>query len=1100
MRKLFLIMMTLIAVSLGLKAQSVTYHGTVLDAASNEPLIGATVMPVGGGQGAACDIDGNFTITVPAKVKKATVSYVGYTSKTVDLSNKMVVYLNASSASLDEVVVVAYGTQTKESLTGSVAVVGSKEIESRPVTSVTSALEGNAPGVQVNNTVGAPGSSPTIRIRGFNSINGSNAPLYVVDGIPFDGTIVDLNPADIESMSVLKDAASAALYGNRGANGVILITTKKAKNNGKVDVTLQVRQGMYTRGIPEYDRLNANEWMQTAFDAVVNGGVSSGVYATRQEAIDFYRGSFIDGYAKNNIYGVPNDQLYNAEGVFAPYRYQTDAEGTLITDAEGNPVAERVYNPLAAYTDLHWWDAVSNGAGYRQEYNVNAAGATDKFNVFASVGYLKENGYTINSDFERYNARINTNYNPTSYLRLGINLAATQQDSRALDLTSYGNVFQSQFMAPIFPYYAHDAEGNVIMENGEPKWNAASYLQNNNMAFLARHDKSNNNSTVVDGSAYGTIVLPYGFDFTVRGNMHRDKTNGWSYMNNLMGSALGFGLLQYSSAGINSYTFLQELNWSREYGVHHVDALLHHENQSYDETSSYAVAKDQEFPDIYNLSNFTNPSKIGGSIGEVRGESYLGRVRYNYMQRYFGEASFRRDGTSRFAPKNRWGNFWSVGASWVISKEKFMQDFTWVDYLKLRSAYGSVGNCISAGAYSYWSLYASHIPYSGLPTMIPAQLASDDVKWESTKTFDIALEGAVLNDRLGFSIGWFNKRNADLLFNVPKMPSAGAPGNTGGSPSILTNIGTMENYGWELSAYATVLRTPELEWRVSADATFLKNRVVSLPEHKMMDLGSYIREEGRSIYEFYLYPWAGVDQLTGQSLYEMDPSSYDYFSYDANNKLVFDQDKYDSKVKNAQDDGSLVVINGKNYTYKTEHAGRVISGTSLPTVYGSFGTNLGWKGLNASVLFTYGLGGKTNDSNYASLMSYGDAPGALHRDVLKAWTEAPEGMTADSPNRIDPNGTPQANTYTSLWNNGQSSRYLISSDYLVFKNLAVSYDLPLQWVRPLEVQNINLGVSVDNLFSLSKRTGMNPQMNFDGGQGAGYVTARVISFQLGVKF
>ena len=226
MRKLFLILMTLMVCTWTLSAQTHTYHGTVLDAANNEPLIGATVMPVGGGQGTAADVDGKFTLTVPANVTQATITYVGYKEQTVKLQNNMVVYLTSTSSNLDDVVVVAYGTANKESLTGSVAMVGTKEIEDRPVTSVTAALEGNAPGVQVNNSTGTPGSAPTIRIRGFNSINGSNTPLYVVDGIPFEGTIADLNPQDIESMSVLKDAASSALYGNRGANGVILITTK----------------------------------------------------------------------------------------------------------------------------------------------------------------------------------------------------------------------------------------------------------------------------------------------------------------------------------------------------------------------------------------------------------------------------------------------------------------------------------------------------------------------------------------------------------------------------------------------------------------------------------------------------------------------------------------------------------------------------------------------------------------------------------------------------------------------------------------------------------------------------------------------------------
>ena len=1077
-------MVSVMMCAIGLQAQNRTIHGTVLDASNNEPLIGATIMPVGGGQGTSADIDGNFTLTVPANVTKAKVSYVGYTAKTVDLKPDMTIYLDASSTSLDDVVVVAYGTATKESLTGSVAVVGSKEIEERPVTSVTAALEGNAPGVQVNNTTGTPGSEPTIRIRGFNSINGDNSPLYVVDGIPYNGSISDLNPADIESMSVLKDAASAALYGNKGANGVILITTKRAKNIGQIDVTFQVRQGMYTKGIPNYDRLGPNGWMQVAFDGVVNGLMSAVDGTTREQAIAEYQNSFISSYAKSNIYGVSQENMFDANGRFI-----------------GG-------NPLPGYTDLDWWDAVSVKSGYRQEYNVNAAAATEKYNVFASVGYLKEHGYTISTDFERFNARVTANYNPTSYLKFGINLAATQQEADFLANTndgSVGDIFNTQTMAPIFPYYEHDADGNIVYnENGEPVWNTASYLNGNNIGYSTRADKSRNSATVIDGSIYGTAVIPYGFELTVRGTMHRDKTQSFSYFNKEMGTGKGVGAYQNVSYDIRQHTFLQELTWAQDYGNNHVDALLHHENTTYYTASNYVYARNEVYPDIFNLSNYVSnsqyPAMIGGAIGETHDESYLGRVRYNWDQRYFGEFSLRRDGTSRFSKDNRWGTFWSVGASWVISKEKFMQNLMWLDYLKLRAAYGSVGNCMSAGAYSYWSLYSGNSNYDGEYNLIPAQLAAD-VKWEATKTFDIALEGSLFNDRLGFSIGYFHKNNSDLLFNETLASSVGTIGNSGYNPSVLMNIGSMRNTGWELAFNGDIIRNREFTWSLSLDATFLKNTVTKLPNHRITMPGNYIRKEGKSIYEFYLYPWAGVDQLTGQSLYLIDKNSYDYCQYNDNYELVFSEELYNQNIETARQTGELVEIDGKLYTTNYNYAGRVESGSSLPTVYGSFGTNLTWKGITLGALFTYGLGGQTLDSNYAGLMGIGNSPTALHEDLLKSWTAAPEGMTADSPNRIDPNGIPQVNTNRSGYNTFDSStRFLTSSSYLVFKNLNIGYDLPRKWVNALQMQGLNIGMSIDNLFTATKRTGMNPQQSFSGSQTNTFVTARVFSFQLTGRF
>lgn len=1082
MRKLFLLMISVIMCSVGLMAQTATYHGTVLDAVNDEPLIGATIMPIGGGQGVAADIDGNFVLTVPSNVKKAKITYVGYTEQTVDLKNNMVVHLASASTSLDDLVVVAYGTATKESLTGSVAVIGSKDIEDRPVTSVTSALEGNAPGIQVNNTVGVPGTDPQIRIRGFNSINGKNDPLYVVDGVPYHGSIADLNPADIESMSVLKDAASAALYGNKGANGVILITTKKAKSVGKVDVTLQIRQGIYTRGIPEYDRLSASEWMQVAYDSQVNGGVLSGAYPNLAQARAYYNQNFINSYANVNIFGVPDNELFNAKGQFVGGE------------------------PLPGYTDLNWWDAVRVKSGHRQEYNVNAAAATEKFNVFASVGYLKEHGYTVSTDFERFSGRLNANYNPVSYLKLGVNLSAAQQEQAIIgyESNSVTNPFNTMSMAPIYPYYQHDADGNIMYdENGQPIWNIVGYMQNDNVGFSSRANKSHGSSTLFDGSIYATAVIPYGFELTVRGTMHRDKNHSYEYTNNEIGSGIAYnGILANGYADYRNHTFLQELTWNQDYGLHHVDVLLHHENTTvYSEGSSYQLSN-QQFANNLNASNFSAFNYASGGITEVHDESYLGRARYNYNQKYFGEFSLRRDGTSRFAKNNRWGTFWSVGASWVISKEKFMQDLLWLNYLKLRAAYGSVGNCISANEYAYWALYAPFVTYDGVYTITPAQLAASNVRWEATKTLDVALEGSLFNDRFGFSIGYFNKHNSDLLFNQVLSASQGTIGNTGANPSVLTNVGTMQNIGWELAFNGDIIRTRDLVWSLSLDATFMKNKVLKLPGHQNVNNGINLLTEGKSVYELYLYPWAGVDQLTGKSLYEIDKSSPEFQSYNATTQTyAFNESLYNTQIEAARADGALVEHNGKLYTTKTTYAGRVLCGSAIPVVSGSFGTQFSWKGINLSALFTYSLGGKLVDSNYATLMSYSDQPSAIHVDALNAWKEIPAGMTADSPNRIDPNGVPQANTYWSQFSTvSTSTRFMTSADYLVFKNLNISYDLPQKWVNAIKLQNINIGVSMDNLFTATKRKGLNPQQSFNGSQGNYYVTPRVFSFQLSARF
>ena len=1108
MRKLFLILMTLMACSWSLTAQtSHTYHGTVVDGATNEPLIGATIMPVGGGQGVATDAEGKFTLRAPATVTKIRVTYVGYKEQTVSLQPNMVIHLHSTSSNLDDVVVVAYGTANKESLTGSVAVVGSKDIEDRPVTSVTAALEGNAPGVQVNNSVGYPGSSPSILIRGYNTINGVSSPLYVVDGVVFEGSISDLNPQDIESMSVLKDAASAALYGNRGANGVILITTKKAKTVGKVDVSLQVRQGMYTRGLPFYERMNANEWMQTYFDGMVNWDITD--YGdSRQDAIDYMRQYFFE-YANSNVYGKPATELFDSNGKFV-----------------GG-------NPLAGYTDLDWWDAVSR-TGYRQEYNVNAAGATDKFNVFASAGYLKENGYMLQTDFERFNGRINVNFQPVSYFKMGLNLAGMYTKSNAnitsKDAEGYvSNPFLVQDKAPVYPYYKHNEETGEVMYDevtGQPIWNTSSYLGSDgvNVAWTNRLDKKETTAAVIDASLFGTVVIPYGFELTLRGNIHRDKTNMWNYMNNLNGSGLApNGRLYQYDYDYRNHTFMQTLTWSHDYGLHHVDAFLNHENYKYTAGYHSVNVQNQVLPDIYSLSNFTETNPASQNTTQLTQESYLGRARYNYDQKYFLEASIRRDGSSYFEKDNRWGTFWSVGASWTISKEKFMRNLTWVNFLKLRAAYGSVGNNASAGAYAYYTRYSLE-NYGGIASVLPSTLASKNLKWEATKTFDIALEGSLFNDRFNFSVGYFNKRNTDLIFNVVKPLSGGTiydPNNAFGlNPSELQNIGTMQNIGWELSFGVDIIRNQDVKWNFNVDATFMKNKIIKLPEnHDMASNGWFL---GKSLGSIYTTTWNGVDRVTGQSLYEIDPNAISLTYWDENGVQHQNESQFLNYLANAANTGALYAVKeGDGYKYYTTtpaYATRKVQADAFPTVYGSFGTNFSWKGINLGLLFTYSLGGKVYDTTYAGLMGVGTSPAAVHKDVANSWTQKPEGVADHTVEAmpignygtfpvyiinnddIDPTLIPQVNAANTANNNAGSSRWLTDASYLVFKNLNVSYDLPSKWVNALKMQNINIGMSIDNLFTATKRKGMNPQYSFGGGQGKYYVPARVFSFQLNVKF
>jgi len=1088
MRKLFLTSMAVAAVVCAAQVQARTASGIVIDAGTGEEVIGATVMPIGGGQGVATDFDGKFTLNVPDNVKTARISAVGYKEQVVTLSASMRVELAPVASTLDDVVVIGYGTATKESLTGSVAVVGTKEIEERPVTNVATALEGNAPGVQVNSTTGAPGSSPSIVIRGVGTFTGTTSPQLVVDGVIFSGSLADINPADVESMTVLKDAASCAIYGVRGSNGVILITTKKAKSKGKAEVTLQVREGIYTRGLPEYDALTTDEWMGVMFQSRANELMSTAPakYPDRATANAYLKENFIDGYLQgHNIYNAPNNQVY---------------------DENGRVVA----SVLPGYTDLDWWDAVSR-TGFRQEYNLNLAAAADKYNLFASIGYLNEKGYMLKTGFERFNGRFNVNFEPTSYLRAGVNLNASyqvsQQDTRA-GSTATANPFATQFYAPIFGYYEHDAEGNIVYdENGKPQWNMRGLLNNRNVAYEMRKNQYEATGTVIDANAYATAIIPYGFELTIRGNMSRSYSHAYSYTNKWLGDAYPTGRLEDANAQDHYYTFMQNLNWHQQYGngdhMHSIDVVLGHENTAYYSAAQSVMKIDQVADDYYALDNFLQAQGVpSGNYGEGRTESYLARARYNYNNKYFAEASIRRDGADRFAKDNRWGTFWSVGAGWVFSQEKFMENLHWVNYAKLRFSYGSVGNYLGAPGLSFASQYVL-TNYSNQSLLVRATIGNPDLLWEAQKTLDIGIEGTLFNNRLNFSIGYFDKSSDDLIFDVATPMSLGNQPLTGTTMTIPTNIGKIANRGWELSFNGTIMQNDNFNWTASLDMTFLKSKICSLPYNDRDMANGYQRlSVGRSRYEWYLPTFVGVDQMTGKSLYSFEEDEFRYYyktltTYDDE----FITQLWEEQQANAA--STLVEINGKRYTTDGSYGTNAWQGTGLPTVYGSFGSQLTWKGINFGFLFTYSLGGKVYDAYYYNMMQVNGITSQYHKDVLNAWTGVPEGMTADSPNRINPDGVPVNDPTIVQKNNAPSSRFLTDASWLVLKNINISYTLPDAWTRAIQLQGVNVGFTIDNLFTVAGRKGLNPQMTYGGQQSndkPGYMTNRVFSFQLTARF
>ena len=1045
--------------SCGVAFAQTSVTGKVVASEDGEPVIGASIKVAGTNTGTVTDVDGNFSLNVPAG-SKLEITYIGMNPQTVKASSNMKIALTSDNKSLDEVVVVAYGTAKRQSITGSVSAVDAKEIENRISTSVTGALEGAAPGVQVNNSYGEPGASPKIHIRGVGTlVKDADQPLYVVDGTVFEGNIAELNPNDIESMSVLKDAASSALYGNRAANGVVLITTKRAKLSNKPTFNLQINQGVYSRGIGEYERLGVTQWMEQAWKSVKYGAMSNqGLDATA--AAQYATTHVIGDLVKRNIFDADDDKLF-------------DANGKLIA------------NRLSGYDDLDWEDAVER-TGYRQEYNMSAGITGDKYNVYTSAGYLNEKGYTLNSGYERFTGRINSKYNPTKWFETGLNLSGTVSNrsfNENAKESYYANPFYvTRYMAPVYPVYMHNADGSYALDaNGEKQYDTTSdYLENRNIAYEIRTDQDKSRRSVIDAQIYGKINLPYGFSALVKANVNNANTNRQTYNNpNIGDGATNNGRLSQYTYQYTNYTGQELLTWAQTYGKHSVDVLLGHENYSWQRKYSFLMNTNMAVDGNFTLGNFLNNSSTEGYNYDYKTESYLGRVRYNYDEKYFVDFSYRRDGSSKFAKDNRWGNFFSFGANWNVKKEDFMKNVDWVNDLRVRASYGEVGNDAGVDYYGYKALYYIN-KNAGDAALMKYTLAAPNIKWETTQTVDFGIEGKLFN-RLNFSIGYFDKRSKDLLFQVRMPLSAGSFAYDENMMNLAQyqNIGTISNRGFEIALSGDVIRKKDWTWNLAFDATTLKNKVIKLPGGKDILHGVQNYSEGHSAYEFYTYHFAGVDQMTGNSLYDLDATM----------------------EATAEAAGALVEINGTKYTTNTSYAERKWAGTALPSVYGSFGSTLRWKDLSLGLLFTYSLGGKVYDASYQSLMSPSSSSArAYHKDVLKAWDGVPEGMTETSANRIDPNGVPVFDPVLSTDNDATSDRWLTSGDYLIFKNINLSYNLPKALVKGWGLEGLTLKAGAENLFTLTSRKGLNPQYAFNGGSDDTYVSARVFNFGVSVTF
>ncbi len=1059
--------MTLIACTLSLSAQTRTYHGTVVDAANNEPLPGATVMPIGGGQGVATDIDGKFTLTVPSKVKEIQVSYVGYTSVKHALANNMLIKLESSSAALQDVMVVAYGTSTKEAFTGSAAVLDATQIENTQASNALNALSGRVAGVQLTNASGQPGSTtPTIRIRGISSLNAGNSPLVIVDGAPFPGDLNTINPSDIASMTLLKDAASNALYGARGANGVILITTKKGKR-GDGTVNVDVKWGANSRATQNYETItDPRQYYEIYYKSLYNFATANGM--SPEQSYQWAASNLV----ANNDYGLK-------------YQTYTAPEGQYLIGSNGkfNPAATpgylRTYRGETYYMMADNWLDAAYDTSLRQEYNVNVSNGNEKNSFYMSLGYLDNDGIVPNSGYKRLTGRLTADSQVKEWLKVGGSASYTHYSAKSMSEDGVSNSSVNIFaaatqIAPVYPLYMRDADGKIMVDaNGITRydygdglnggWDRPVYTNSNafSSAFL---DKNEYEGNAVNGSGFVEIRFLKDFKFTSNNSFNLDESRSTNLTNPYYGSyATSNGILtKYHTRSLN-YNFQQLLNWNHRFGHHDVTILLGHENYVNNYYYLYASRSNMFDPSNLELDGAVTSGNSGSYTTEYNNEGWLGRAQYNYDEKYFGSFSIRRDASSRFHPDHRWGTFWSAGAAWIISKEEWFRT-PWINLLKIKASYGEQGND-NINNYLYTNTY-NIVNGSGQPAATPATMGNPNISWEKNGNFNAGVEFELFNSRLNGSFEGFYRKTSDMLSWFTLPPSFGYTG-------YWANIGDMENVGIELDLQGVLVQTKNITWTVNANLTWYKNKLAYLPEERKgqtidgvrgYSSGNFFYGEGEPLYTYRMYKYAGPDPKTGEALY------------------------YKRVMKDGEFTGELEATTF-NKLGSTDY---FLCGTALPSVYGGFGTTLEAYGFDLSLDFSYSLGGQFYDGQYAQFM---DSPKSSsrgynwHADILKAWT--PENPNTDVP-RLQ---------YGDLYTASASDRFLTSSSYLSLQNINFGYTLPKSVTNRLSIDKIRLYFAAENVWIWAKRQGTDPRQSISGSvNNTYYAPMRTLSGGLQVSF
>ena len=1013
MKRKLMLLLTCLFMGIGLvTAQTQKVTGVVISEEDGQPVVGASVLAKGTTVGVITDVDGKFTLSgIPSSAKTLQISYIGMQTAEVAIAPNIRVILKTDSKALDEVVVVAYGTQSARTVTASVSTVRADALKDVPSVSFDQMLQGRASGVSITTPSAGVGQAPIVRVRGVNSITSGTSPLYVVDGVPIEygnlsylanaNALADINPADIVSMDVLKDAAAAALYGSRAANGVILITTKQGQS-GKVKVSYDGFVG-FSNATDFYEMMNA------------------------QEYVDF------KNLAVKNRYGT--DELSLTTGYVSPYGNKAF---NMMKDANGN------------YVDTDWKDAAFQN-GLSQSHSVAVSGGSDKVRYYLSGNYTTQEGIVKGDKYDRLGVKANINVQATDWLKVGMNTNVTTGTTSYVDAARRGSNFAvggfprlALINAPNLPMYNEDGTPYYLAQGLGYGGNTVFSTFSNPAAILSLGNGLSSDVTRFIGVFYAEATPLKGLSLKTQYGVDYARIEEQRFWSPLHGDGVNSkGLANAYNTKNNRWTWTNTATYNFSLGQNNFNLLAGTEASERNNSRWTAQRKDLQDDKFVVFQGPFGSATAGGSLSNNTMVSYFGRINYDYASKYIVSLNYRRDGYSALSEKNRWGNFGGVSAAWRVSEEGFFKPLrNVVDDLKIKGSYGVVGNT-DIYDYASKSFYSSY-NYGINGTYGLAQIADPNLKWESSEKYSIGFNARLL-DRISVDFDYYYTKSSDLILDVPQSPSKGIPGNI-----ITTNAGKMKNSGIELTVSADVIRNSQFTWETSFNITTNKNKVISLADGVENILKgdnggleiTNITVPGKSIGRLYLYPTAGVDPKSGRRVF-ITPEG----------------------------DRTLLMFEKGGWFYEdgTEYAGEfepVDCGNTLPTWYGGWTNNFKYKGFDLSLFFQFSGGNKIYNGTKASVsdMRYWNNS----KDVYKKyWT--PERTHAEYPMPIygDNYSNGSALPISDLVERGDYLR-------LKNVSLGYTFNTK-NWSKAVGISALRLYVQAQNLFVITGYSGMDPE-------------------------